>query len=96
MARSNFILRLIIFWLQLMSKLYSANTTIVWNGNLVKGGSEKVTEFFNSLPATEHTLHSLDCQPVSGITREKKKKMKHVKPCREFLLLFAMITHLDY
>ena len=50
-----------------MSKLYSAETTIVWNGNVVKGGSEKVTEFFNSLPATEHTLHSLDCQPVSGI-----------------------------
>lgn len=48
-----------------MSKLYSENTTIVWNGNLVKGGSAKVTEFFNNLPATEHTLHSLDCQPVS-------------------------------
>ena len=50
-----------------MAKLYSADTTIVWNGNLVKGGPERVTEFFNSLPATEHTLHSLDCQPVSGI-----------------------------
>ena len=50
-----------------MSKLYSENTTIVWNGNLVNGGSAQVTEFFNSLPATEHTLHSLDCQPVSGI-----------------------------
>ena len=50
-----------------MSKLYSSDTTIVWNGNVVKGGSEVVTEFFNSLPATEHTLHTLDCQPVSGI-----------------------------
>ncbi|CAH3113928.1 unnamed protein product [Pocillopora meandrina] len=49
----------------LMSKLYSENTTIVWNGNVVKGGSAKVTDFFNNLPATEHTLHSLDCQPVS-------------------------------
>ncbi|KAK2551106.1 NTF2-related export protein 2 [Acropora cervicornis] len=49
----------------LMSKLYSSDTTIVWNGNVVKGGSEVVTEFFNGLPATEHTLHSLDCQPVS-------------------------------
>ncbi|KAL9973427.1 hypothetical protein ACROYT_G019889 [Oculina patagonica] len=49
----------------LMSKLYSENTTIIWNGNLVNGGSAKVTEFFNGLPATEHTLHSLDCQPVS-------------------------------
>ncbi|XP_068719163.1 NTF2-related export protein 1-like [Montipora capricornis] len=49
----------------LMSKLYSSDTTIVWNGNVVKGGSEVVTEFFNSLPATEHTLHTLDCQPVS-------------------------------
>lgn len=49
-----------------MSKLYSENTTIVWNGNVVKGGSAKVTDFFNNLPATEHTLHSLDCQPVSG------------------------------
>lgn len=49
----------------LMAKLYSANTTIIWNGNVVKGGPEIVTEFFNGLPATEHTLHSLDCQPVS-------------------------------
>lgn len=50
-----------------MSKLYSANTTIVWNGNVVKGGPEIITDFFNNLPATEHTLYSLDCQPVSGI-----------------------------
>jgi len=48
-----------------MAKLYSENTTIVWNGNLVTGGSAKVTEFFNNLPATEHRLSSLDCQPVS-------------------------------
>lgn len=52
-----------------MAKLYSENTTIVWNGNLVTGGSAKVTEFFNNLPATEHRLSSLDCQPVSGKER---------------------------
>jgi len=53
-----------------MSKLYSENTTIVWNGNLVNGGSAKVTEFFNNLPATEHKLSSLDCQPVTGNENE--------------------------
>ena len=64
-----------------MAKLYSENTTIVWNGNLVSGGSAKVTEFFNSLPGTEHKLSSLDCQPVSGNeneVRNSKKKLRQI------------------
>ncbi|KAJ7356197.1 NTF2- export protein 2 [Desmophyllum pertusum] len=48
----------------LMSKLYSANTTIVWNGNLVKGGSEKVTEFFKQPPChrNTHCIHWIASQ----------------------------------
>ncbi|EDO49593.1 predicted protein, partial [Nematostella vectensis] len=48
-----------------ISKLYSKNATVVWNGNAVKGGTEQLTEFFTNLPTSEHTLHTLDCQPVS-------------------------------
>lgn len=74
-----------------MSKLYSENTTIVWNGNLVNGGSAKVTEFFNSLPATEHKLSSLDCQPVSGTENEiisEKASDKYVSLVGVFVVVF--------
>ena len=63
-----------------MSKLYSENTTIVWNGNLVNGGSAKVTEFFNNLPSTEHRLSSLDCQPVTGNYVSANSKNAHARP----------------
>lgn len=47
-----------------VSKLYSESSSLVWNGNHVKG-SEKLNEFFGSLPTSEHTIYSMDCQPVS-------------------------------
>ena len=51
---------------QHIGKLYSDNSTLVWNGNCVTGG-EKVKEFLTNLPPSENTaVHSLDCQPVSG------------------------------
>ncbi|XP_031572588.1 NTF2-related export protein 1-like [Actinia tenebrosa] len=48
-----------------MSKFYSANATVLWNGNVVKGEPDKLMDFFTNLPSSQHTLHSLDCQPVT-------------------------------
>ena len=47
---------------QVLGKLYAQEASVVWNGNNVKG----VEDFFNNLPTSEHTINSLDCQPVSG------------------------------
>ncbi|KAK3742485.1 hypothetical protein QZH41_016466 [Actinostola sp. cb2023] len=49
-----------------IAKLYSANATVVWNGNVVKENPDKLMEFYTNLPSSEHTLYSLDCQPVTG------------------------------
>ncbi|KXJ12559.1 NTF2-related export protein 1 [Exaiptasia diaphana] len=46
-------------------KLYSASSTVVWNGNVINGDLEKLMDFYTNLPSSEHTLYSLDCQPVT-------------------------------
>ena len=47
-----------------VSKLYSDSSSLVWNGHHIKG-SDKLNEFFVSLPTTVHNIYSMDCQPVS-------------------------------
>lgn len=48
-----------------MSGLYSNNSLVVWNGN-TKSGSPGITEFYQSLPGSNHRLSSFDCQPVQS------------------------------
>lgn len=49
----------------LMSRYYldSGASVLVWNGNGVVGKDE-IQKFFMTLPTSEHTLTSLDAQPV--------------------------------
>ncbi|KAJ9578367.1 hypothetical protein L9F63_005399 [Diploptera punctata] len=49
----------------LMSRYYldSSASVLVWNGNGVVGKDE-IQKFLMNLPASEHTLTSLDAQPV--------------------------------
>ncbi|XP_072170931.1 NTF2-related export protein 2-like [Diadema setosum] len=47
----------------LLGKLYLDSATMVWNGNGVSG-SAGIMEFFEKLPVTEHTVDTLDCQPI--------------------------------
>ena len=51
---------------QLLNKLYLDTATTVWNGNPLEG-SEAILKFLDQLPTTEHTIESLDCQPIPGI-----------------------------
>lgn len=44
-----------------MLKLYLENIIIVWNGNVVKGGSVKVMDFFNNFLVMEYMFYLLDC-----------------------------------
>ncbi|KAI8483860.1 NTF2- export protein 2 [Branchiostoma belcheri] len=46
-----------------LNKLYLDTANVVWNGNVVKGPQE-ITKFHDNLPHSEHTLITLDCQPL--------------------------------
>uniref|UniRef100_A0A914ZSK1 NTF2-related export protein n=2 Tax=Parascaris TaxID=6254 RepID=A0A914ZSK1_PARUN len=41
--------------------LYVDSATLLWNGNLVEG-IDNIARFWESIPATEHSLSSVNCQ----------------------------------
>ncbi|GLV42747.1 NTF2-related export protein 1 [Carabus blaptoides fortunei] len=47
----------------LMSRLYLETGVLVWNGNGTVG-NERIQKFFMDLPPSDHTLTTLDSQPV--------------------------------
>lgn len=49
--------------MQLISGFYSDTSFVVWNGH-TKSGAVDISAFYQSLPASEHSLLSYDCQPV--------------------------------
>ena len=51
---------------QLLSKLYMETAVLVWNGSSVTGNTE-IQAFLEKLPSSEHTIVSLDAQPIHGI-----------------------------
>lgn len=50
-------------------RLYLDKATLVWNGNAVSGQAA-LGEFFESLPSSEFSIQTLDCQPVHGLWKE--------------------------
>lgn len=46
-----------------MSRLYLDNAIVVWNGNGTTG-KENIQKYFQELPMTEHSVTTLDAQPV--------------------------------
>lgn len=46
-----------------ISRWYLDNGIAVWNGNDITG-KENIQKFFEGLPATEHTVVTVDAQPV--------------------------------
>jgi len=50
---------------QNIGKMYQEQAQIVWNGNPFNG-REKIVEFFNTLPSSQHTVEGMDTQPVMG------------------------------
>jgi NTF2-related export protein 1/2 len=48
-----------------MSRYYLDTGVLVWNGNGTVG-KDLIQKFYEGLPPTEHTLTSLDSQPVLG------------------------------
>jgi NTF2-related export protein 1/2 len=46
-----------------MSRLYLDNGLLVWNGNGVTG-KDQIQKYFQELPTSEHTMTTLDAQPI--------------------------------
>jgi len=46
-----------------MSRLYLDNGLLVWNGNGASG-KDNIQKYFQDLPTTEHSLTTLDAQPI--------------------------------
>ena len=49
--------------MQVISGFYSDTSFVVWNGH-PKTGSTEISTFYQSLPGSQHTVSSFDCQPV--------------------------------
>ncbi|XP_002731526.1 NTF2-related export protein 1-like [Saccoglossus kowalevskii] len=47
-----------------LSKLYSADASLVWNGNACSG-SQQITKFYEQLPTSDFRVDTLDCQPIA-------------------------------
>lgn len=47
----------------MMSRLYLETGILTWNGNGING-SERIQKFYMDLPTSEHTISTLDAQPI--------------------------------
>lgn len=57
-----------------MSRLYLDNAVADWNGNGTTG-KENIQKFFQDLPITEHTITTLDAQPVIDEATSNQKTL---------------------
>lgn len=55
----------IIWYLQLLSKLYMDTATLSWNGNQVDG-RDGILKFYENLPTSSHCVDCIDAQPVNS------------------------------
>ncbi|KAI4470124.1 nuclear transport factor 2 [Holotrichia oblita] len=49
----------------LISRLYLENALLTWNGNGIST-SEKIQKFYIDLPSSDHSIITLDSQPILG------------------------------
>ncbi|KAK9393429.1 NTF2-related export protein 2 [Crotalus adamanteus] len=48
---------------RVLTRLYTDDATLVWNGNAVSG-QEALAKFFEMLPSSDFQVNTFDCQPV--------------------------------
>ncbi|XP_011858193.1 PREDICTED: NTF2-related export protein-like isoform X1 [Vollenhovia emeryi] len=49
----------------LISRMYMDSATLIWNGNGVSG-KDDIQKFWTDFPTSEHTIQTLDAQPITG------------------------------
>lgn len=52
--------------LQLISRLYLDTGLLTWNGNGISG-NDRIQKFYIELPSSDHSISTLDAQPILGI-----------------------------
>lgn len=57
-----------------MSRLYLDNGIAVWNGNGTTG-KDNIQKYFLELPSTEHSVSTLDAQPVNDDATMNQKTL---------------------
>lgn len=55
-----------------MARLYHDNAVFVWNGNGTTG-KDNIQKYFQELPSTEHSIATLDAQPVIDEATQNQK-----------------------
>ncbi|XP_014608528.1 PREDICTED: NTF2-related export protein isoform X1 [Polistes canadensis] len=85
----------------LMSRLYMDAATLIWNGNGVEN-KENIQKFWTDLPPSEHTIVTLDAQPVTNpgtsteltflikVSGQVKLEEKSSKPFNQTFLITAV------
>ncbi|XP_063169504.1 NTF2-related export protein 2 [Candoia aspera] len=48
---------------RVLTRLYTDDATLVWNGNAISG-QDALGKFFEMLPSSEFQVNTFDCQPV--------------------------------
>lgn len=48
-----------------MSRYYHDSAIFIWNGNGVEG-KDQIQNFWTELPTSDHTVITLDAQPITG------------------------------
>lgn len=51
--------------IQLISRMYMETANLIWNGNGISG-NDNIQKFCTDLPPSEHTITTLDAQPIIG------------------------------
>jgi len=77
-----------------MSRYYLDTGVLVWNGNGTVG-KDLIQKFFEGLPPTEHTLTSLDSQPVLGKYLLCIVEPQRLELCQELAVLQSLGTNAD-
>ncbi|XP_070151755.1 NTF2-related export protein isoform X1 [Polyergus mexicanus] len=87
----------------LISRMYMETATLMWNGNGVVG-KDNIQKFWTDLPSSEHTVTTLDAQPITGkcpevanqltflvkVGGQVKYEEKSPKPFNQTFLITAM------
>lgn len=48
-----------------MARLYLDSAILIWNGNGIEG-KDQIQNFWTELPSSEHSVITLDAQPITG------------------------------
>ena len=49
-----------------MSRLYMDTAILIWNGNGIEG-KDQIQNFWTELPSSDHSVITLDAQPITGM-----------------------------